>query len=260
MKKKPQEQVKSDIDKIKVIALAIKNHFENKDWKRLKEMLKIPSIWFFDRPVSVDEFIKDVEKSMGSAQDVEMSLLALKKTEIIKTEAKFSFSVQVIWSDGKTWEEHEKTFDMALGLIKIKKNWQVDYMGLLPCEGVSSAMPVGLGTIPAHAPYFDSIQDIYTQGSATAAYFNSTPQLQTIAQAAAPYFMSMAKPTGYGIPQSPCFMTSGAHGLHPAMPDLDASPLSEASKTEAAKTTEGHVSVYVPIFIPEKLVASLIKK
>ncbi len=214
------EATSEQTSRIHELVTQFKYDIEHKDWDKLKSILP-PSIWLIDRSVSSEELISTIEKKLEDADDIELSLIKLLKTELTETGAQFSATCQLFYNEKETWQEKEENFDLHMGFSNGETS-QISYMGI-----TSASTTRSIAEAPTSLEGYFAKDESYFSPQASE---ESTPYFGTQAFGESPYFGTQAL-------KSPAF-----------------------TATEAAPPTKKkrHHLVYMPVVISQETLQCLL--
>lgn len=126
----------------------IKSLFESKQWSALGQCLPFPTLWFVYQPLSIPEAQAMADKVLRDAQDIEVSLLRILRTESSDTTSRGSYLCRLGWFEPGALKQHEVSFDLHLG-FRTKPDVRLEYFGItqaspepsLPVEEPAAEQP-----------------------------------------------------------------------------------------------------------------------
>jgi len=209
---------RNDEELLRDLAMQLKQHVEYKEWDALERLLALPSVWVFDRNVSVAAAIAEARAVLGTAADVQLTLDRITRMSFAESEVAASMITRVLWSEGETWAEHETAVEMHVTFTRADGEWRYASLGFThapaaaPEPAAADAPELQFSSQPFgfDAGYFASLDQSYF----TAGYF--------------------------GLTDSPYFGAGSFVGAAPAPP---------------AATSGGpsHHVLYMPVFVPAEL-------
>jgi len=126
----------------------IKTLFEGKKWAALGDLLKLPSLWYVYQPLSVPEALAMAERVLRDAQEVEVTLLRIVRTESSDGYSRGSYQCRLGWFEPSPLKQQEVSFDLHLG-FRTQPEAKLEYLGIteaspepsLPAEEPAKAPP-----------------------------------------------------------------------------------------------------------------------
>lgn len=136
----------------------IKAHFEKKEWPALGELLQLQSLWFVYQPLSVPEALAMAQEVLGGAEEVEVTLLRIVRTESTDAQSRGSYQCRLGWFEPAKLKQQEVSFDLHLG-FQLKPEVKLEYLGIteaspepsLPVEEPAPASKEAAPVVPAAA-------------------------------------------------------------------------------------------------------------
>lgn len=107
----------------------IKALFEGRQWAALGDFLQLSSVWFVYQPLSVPEALAMAEKVLRGAQEVEVTLLRIVRTESTETHSRGSYQCRLGWFEPAALKQQEVSFDLHLG-FSLKPEVKLEYLGI----------------------------------------------------------------------------------------------------------------------------------
>lgn len=135
----------------------LKTLFEGKQWPALGELLKeAAQRWYVYQPISVPEALAMAEEVLGAAEDIELTLLRIVRTESTEAHSRGSYQCRLGWFEPAGLKQQEVSFDLHLG-FQLKPEVKLEYLGIteasqepeLPSEELA---PAQKDVAPAAAP------------------------------------------------------------------------------------------------------------
>jgi len=108
----------------------LKDLFEGKRWQEFGEGLGLPTLWFFDEPLALDEALSRAEARLGQARELEVTLERILSNTASGSEASGSYTCCLMWLEAEGWQQREVEFDLHLGFRKDGAHWRVSYAGI----------------------------------------------------------------------------------------------------------------------------------
>ena len=116
-------------DSVGALGEHLKALFVNQQWTALAECLREAPIWCVDAPLSVAAAMDLAARVLEGAEDVELTLLRILKSEQNGQHPSGSYLCRLGWYDPKRVKQEEVNFDLHLG-FDVSSGVRVRYIGV----------------------------------------------------------------------------------------------------------------------------------
>jgi hypothetical protein len=108
----------------------IKMLFEGRQWPALGELLKeAAQLWYVYQPISVPEAMAMAEETLRGAEDIELTLLRIVRTESTEAHSRGSYQCRLGWFEPAGLKQQEVSFDVHLG-FQLKPEVKLEFLGV----------------------------------------------------------------------------------------------------------------------------------